>query len=98
MLLLKDGEGLSKLKDAYNACMDEKTIRKTGLQPLIDILQRISNPFTLVNGGQRNKPSISALDHATSSSIMFLAQLGVSALVSLQPSQDIMSPVRSLYF
>ena len=36
-----DKENFEKLKTAYNACMDEDTIKKAGATPLLDVFEQI---------------------------------------------------------
>lgn len=71
-----DADNFEKLKAAYDACLDESTIRKRGSEPLDEVLAKLQKIYPakggLVSGTQ---------DHLTNA-ILFLMKSGVEALVS----------------
>ena len=83
-----------KLKDSYDACMDEEKIKGIGSAPLLDVLRKIeelfpaSRPHTdfetfpiLINEGQ--KGLMFDGENKLSKTVAYLASIGVDALVRL---------------
>lgn len=83
-----DADNFAKLKAAYDACLDESTIRNRGSEPLDEVLSELHKVYPikggLVSGTQ---------DHLTNA-ILFLMKSGVEALVS--PSISVGNLARSL--
>jgi len=79
-----DQDNFNKLKAAYNACMDEETIKKTGVKPLAEIMQQIIDIYP-VNKSDSGKDALTE-------TVLFLAKLGVSSLVSISTSADDKDP------
>lgn len=77
-----DKTNFNKLKDAYNACMDEDKIKKDGISPLADILKLISDMYLSESSSKTD----------LGDSIIFLAKLGVSAFFSSGASADDTDP------
>lgn len=73
-----DQQNFEKLKDAYDACMDEDTIKKEGIKPLTEILKEIMDMF--------NKKEDLA------DTIIYVANLGVSAFISTGAGADDKDP------
>lgn len=71
-----DAKNFEKLKTAYDACLDESTVRSRGSKPLDEMLAALQSIYPtkggLVSGTQ---------DHLTSA-ILYLMKSGVNALVS----------------
>jgi endothelin-converting enzyme len=71
-----DEQNFRKLKTAYDACLDESTVRNRGSKPLDEMLAELQSIYPtksgLVSGTQ---------DHLTSA-ILYLMKSGVEALVS----------------
>lgn len=80
-----DEQNFDKLRDAYSACMDEETIKKAGLKPLMEILHSVAEMYPTWNTG-------SADSKAMSDTILFLAKLGISSLVSIGTGADDKDP------
>ncbi|KIX02232.1 uncharacterized protein Z518_08171 [Rhinocladiella mackenziei CBS 650.93] len=74
-----DEENFDKLKAAYDACLDEDTITAMGVAPLMEILNGTSDYFST---------GPDALSHT----ILYLAKLGITALVSTGASADDKDP------
>jgi len=77
-----DEENFDKLKAAYDSCLDEETIKKTGVDPLIEIMNETSRIF------YSNSDAKSAL----SGTILYLSKLGVTALVATGTGADDRDP------
>lgn len=71
-----DADNFAKLKAAYDACLDEPTIRKRGTQPLDEVLAELHKVYP-VKGGL-----VSATQDHLTNAILFLMNSGVEALVS----------------
>lgn len=87
-----DQENFEKLKDAYDACMDEDTIRRVGVAPLMEILDEIKGIFpTQQVAFQRNLLTSNDSDEMADA-ILYLAKLGVPALISPGTGADDRDP------
>lgn len=76
------------MKDAYDACMDEETIKKEGLGPLLEVIYQVREKFP-VKAGQED----SSLSKAKiSETVLFLANLGIPALASFGVGADDKDP------
>jgi endothelin-converting enzyme len=88
-----DQQNFDKLKAAYDACMDEGTIKKAGIKPLLEVIHQVAELFpvtesafhkrTLLNG--KSKEDIPDL-------LLYLNKLGLSPLVSLGAGADDKDP------
>lgn len=84
-----DKDNFNKLKAAYDACLDEDIIKKLGVAPLIEILNETSRRFSLWQSADLDTASESQdLSHT----LLYLAKLGVSALVSTGAGADDRDP------
>ncbi|EXJ92195.1 hypothetical protein A1O3_00745 [Capronia epimyces CBS 606.96] len=81
-----DKDNFDKLKAAYDACLDEDTIREIGVAPLVEILDEISSRFSVARHPH------SADNEDLSETVLYLAKLGVSALVSSGTGADDKDP------
>jgi endothelin-converting enzyme len=73
--------------------MDEDTIRKDGVNPLMDILSQISDMFpTQVSADIKSNSLTGEETDAMAETILFLAKLGVPALVSSGAGADDTDP------
>jgi endothelin-converting enzyme len=73
--------------------MDEDTIRKDGVNPLMDILSQISDMFPTQVSADIKSNSLTGEDtDAMAETILFLAKLGVPALVSSGAGADDTDP------
>ncbi|KAK3318734.1 hypothetical protein B0H66DRAFT_248726 [Apodospora peruviana] len=82
-----DEANFEKLSSAYNACMDEQTIKELGVKPLTDILDKVkkSFPVSTTDADRRS-------DNAIGDTVLLLAKYGISALVSPGASADDADP------
>jgi endothelin-converting enzyme len=81
-----DEENFDKLKDAYNACMDEDMIKEVGVAPLLDLLNKTKSTFSA------EKASASSSNSGLSTTILYLEHLGIAGLVSLGTGADDKDP------
>ncbi|KAL8948754.1 MAG: hypothetical protein Q9222_005079 [Ikaeria aurantiellina] len=93
----------SKIQSAYNACLDEKTIKSRGSAPLLDILRNIEKDFPLKSSeddasqypgavARHQKGLLHYGENPLTRTIAYLAQIGVDALVSFGVDADEKDP------
>jgi endothelin-converting enzyme len=89
-----DHQNFDKLKDAYDACMDESTIKKAGVKPLVEILHQIADIFPVTNPtvGKRTALTTDKGNEDIATTILYLAKLGVPALVVFGAGADDKDP------
>jgi endothelin-converting enzyme len=88
-----DQDNFNKLKAAYDACMDEDTIKKRGLEPLMGILHHVAEIFPLTESALNERAlSEDAEGEGLANTIGYLAKLGVSALISCGAGADDKDP------
>ncbi|KAJ5644650.1 hypothetical protein N7507_010661 [Penicillium longicatenatum] len=81
-----DAGNFKKLKDAYNACLDESTIRERGIQPLVEVLAKLQSIYPA------NDEITFGTEKNITDAILFLIQSNVQALVSPSVSPDDRDP------
>ena len=91
-----------KLKDAYDACLDEERLRQIGAEPLLQVLQKIEKLFpakrpdssesipTLIL--QAQKSLLSNSENQLSTTVAYLISIGVEPFVSFQVGADDKDP------
>lgn len=74
-----DKQNFDKLKAAYDACLDEDTIKKYGVTPLLEILNETSSRLSA-----QSCPNSKAISeqNALADTVLYLANLGVSAFAA----------------
>lgn len=77
-----DEKNFHKLQAAYQACLDEDTIKKVGVTPLVAALKETSQNFYHSSGSQRG----------LSDTVLHLSQLGVTALIAVGTGADDKDP------
>lgn len=55
-----DQQNFDKLKAAYDACMDEDTIKKEGDKPLLEILHQVADMFPVKESAFRRRTPLNA--------------------------------------
>lgn len=84
-----DEENFLKMKNAYDACLDEDTIKSLGAKPLFKIIDRIREIFPLnVDGVIKKEERKDAITKA----LLHLANNGISALISAGTAADDRDP------
>ncbi|KAJ6093337.1 hypothetical protein N7486_008626 [Penicillium sp. IBT 16267x] len=81
-----DTGNFKKLKDAYDACLDESTIRERGISPLVEVLAKLQSIYPA-----NDETTLGAEDHITDA-VLFLIQTNIEALVSPSVSPDDRDP------
>ncbi|KAL8698497.1 MAG: hypothetical protein Q9224_001823 [Gallowayella concinna] len=92
-----------KIQSAYNACMDEKTIRKIGAEPLLDILRKLESSYPPPRrfGGIVSSPNTIAHEQkglmeygndGLTRAVSYLSKIGVPALVAFSIDADEKDP------
>jgi endothelin-converting enzyme len=88
-----DQQNFDKLKAAYDACMDEDTIKKAGIKPLIEVIHQIADIFPVVESAfQRRTPLLGRDKDDIPDVLFFLNKLGLSPLISLGAGADDKDP------
>ena len=77
-----DEDNFDKMTSAYQACLDEETIKKVGVAPLARIVDEIKSAY----------PASARSENALSETILLLAKYGVSGLVASGTSADDTNP------
>ncbi|GAM86982.1 hypothetical protein ANO11243_050030 [Dothideomycetidae sp. 11243] len=72
-----DEKIFAKMKDGYNACLDEKSLHSIGPQPLIDILRELNHVYST---------------HSLTGAIYFLMSIGVETPFTLSVGADDKDP------
>ncbi|KAJ5924650.1 hypothetical protein N7466_008837 [Penicillium verhagenii] len=81
-----DAVNYKKLKDAYDACLDESTIRERGTQPLVEVLTELQTVYAA------NDEAKARTEDNLTDAILFLLKKGVEALASPGVSADDRDP------
>lgn len=91
-----------KLKDAYDACLDEERLRQVGAEPLLEVLLKIEKLFpakrphssdsfpTLIVQAQKGLQYDG--ENKLSTTVAYLISIGVESLVSFQVGADDKDP------
>lgn len=87
-----DQKNFEKLKDAYDACMDEDTIKRDGVAPLMKILDEIAGLFPTPQVAFLRSAFTSKDTNKMADTILYLAKLGIPALISTGASADDRDP------
>ncbi len=73
--------------------MDEDTIKKEGIKPLLEVLHRVADLFPVKESAFRRRTPLSAQDSKDlGSTVLFLTKLGVPALLSFGAGADDKDP------
>ncbi|KAJ5132423.1 Peptidase M13 neprilysin [Penicillium atrosanguineum] len=81
-----DDENFKKLKLAYDACLDESTVRSRGSKPLDEMLAKLQGIYPTKGG------LVSGSQHHLTSALLYLMKSGVEALVSSGVTPDDRDP------
>ena len=96
----------NKLKDAYDACMDEERLRVLGSKPLLDILRKVEKLFPAARPHstsetfpmmphQAQKGLVYEGENQLANTVAYLASIGVDALVSFNVGVSHISLIKS---
>jgi endothelin-converting enzyme len=88
-----DQQNFDKLKAAYDACMDEATINKAGVNPLLEVVHQIAELFPVTESVvHKRTPLLGKGKDDILDLLIFLNKLGLSPLVSLGAGADDKDP------
>jgi endothelin-converting enzyme len=85
----EDEENFDKMKAVYDACLDEDAIKKAGTAPLVQVLKEIIRLFPV---GDKEKAITTEDSASIKDAVLYLANLGISALVSSGTGADDTDP------
>ncbi|KAI0378465.1 endothelin-converting enzyme 1 [Hypomontagnella monticulosa] len=85
-----DEENFLMIQEAYNSCMNETTLQKLGVQPLVSLIDRVAASFPVAEGG--DEPLAEADYAALSNTILLLEQIGVTSFIGLYAGADDKNP------
>ncbi|KAF3070925.1 Endothelin-converting enzyme 1 [Daldinia childiae] len=87
-----DEENFRMIQDAYNSCLDEATLQKVGVEPLVDLINQVALSFP-VDDAYGSDAILEEADYAAlSDTILLLEKLGVSSFVGLTAGADDKNP------
>ncbi|KAI1805706.1 endothelin-converting enzyme 1 [Daldinia bambusicola] len=87
-----DEENFRMIQDAYNSCLDEATLQKIGVEPLISLINQVAASFP-VDGASGSDASLGEADYAAlSDTILLLEKIGVSSFIGLTAGADDKNP------
>lgn len=87
-----DQKNFEKLKGAYDACMDEDAIKRVGVKPLVEILDEITGLFPTQQIAFLRSAFTSEDTDEMADTILYLAKLGIPALISSGAGADDRDP------
>lgn len=88
-----DEQNFDKLKAAYDACMDEETIKAAGVKPLVKVLHQVADFFPVKESVfNRRTPLTDSDSKDIAETVLYLENLGVSALISSGAGADDKDP------
>ena len=88
-----DQDNFNQLKTAYDACMDEETIKKKGIKPLREILSQVAEMFPVEGSEFRQRTaSQSKGEEDLADTILYLFRIGVSSVLSCATGADDKDP------
>jgi len=88
-----DQQNFDKLKAAYDACMDEATIKKSGIKPLLEVVHQVAELFPVTESVfHKRTPLIGKHKEDIPDVLYFLNKLGLSPLLSLGAGADDKDP------
>lgn len=88
-----DEDNFNKLKAAYDACMDEDTIKKAGIKPLQEILHHVADMFPVEESAFGKRTRLEKKDEeGLADTVLYLQRIGVSSLVSAGAGADDKDP------
>ncbi|KAI0096493.1 endothelin-converting enzyme 1 [Daldinia grandis] len=87
-----DEENFRMVQDAYNSCLDEATLQKVGVEPLVNLINQVTASFPVDGAHESDSPLEEADYAALSDTILLLEKLGVSSFVGLTAGADDKNP------
>ncbi|KAI1447479.1 endothelin-converting enzyme 1 [Annulohypoxylon stygium] len=85
-----DEENFNMIQEAYNSCMNETSLQKIGVAPLVTLIDQIVASFPVAEG---NSEPVQKADYAAlSDTILLLEKIGVGSFVGLGVGADDKNP------
>lgn len=89
-----DEENFLTMQKAYTTCMDETALKKIGVAPLVELIEKVAEKFPVNFATYDNEEPLQQEDYAQlSEAILLLEQLGVSSFEALFTGADDKNPV-----
>lgn len=85
-----DEENFLMIQEAYDSCMNETTLQKLGVQPLVSLIDQLAASFPVAEGS--DEPLEEADYAALSNTILLLERIGVPSFVYLGAGADDKNP------
>jgi endothelin-converting enzyme len=86
----EDEENFLKMKSAYDACLDEETIKKLGTAPLLKVVEQIREIFPVDESSKSWTQE--ERSNAITKTVLYLTNNGISALLSPGTGADDRDP------
>lgn len=88
-----DEENFLTMQKAYTTCMDETALKKIGVAPLVELIEKVAEKFPVNFATYDNEEPLQQEDYAQlSEAILLLEQLGVSSFEALFTGADDKNP------
>ncbi|KAI1107291.1 endothelin-converting enzyme 1 [Jackrogersella minutella] len=85
-----DEDNFRMIQEAYNSCMNETTLQKIGVSPLVSLIDQVVTSFPIAEGAS---DPVGIADYAAlSDTVLLLEKLGVSSFVGLGAGADDKNP------
>ncbi|KAI1388799.1 endothelin-converting enzyme 1 [Hypoxylon trugodes] len=85
-----DEENFLMIQNAYNSCLNETVLQKTGVAPLVDLIGQLAKSFPVDEG---DSATVQESDYVTlSDTILFLEKIGVTSFLGLGAGADDKNP------
>lgn len=89
-----DEQNFHTMQTAYNSCLDEETLAKLGVQPLVELVRQVTDSFPVTPAEMEGDMLVAEKDHAAlSETILLLEKLGVTTFEDLGTGADDKNPV-----
>ncbi|KAH6657052.1 hypothetical protein BKA67DRAFT_513929 [Truncatella angustata] len=88
-----DEDNFDTMKTAYNACIDETTLKQIGVKPLVQLTEQVAQSFPVKDGFLNTSDVLRKDDYARlSETILLLEKWGISTFESLDTGADDKNP------
>jgi endothelin-converting enzyme len=88
-----DEQNFNTMQTAYNSCLDEETLAKLGVQPLVELVRQVAGSFPVTPAEMEGDTLVTEKDHAAlSETILLLEKLGVTTFEDLGTGADDKNP------
>jgi endothelin-converting enzyme len=89
-----DEENFNMMKALYNTCLDEATLKKLGIAPLVALLDEIAKAFPIEESAYGNSANIGPSDFKDiRETMLLLSKQGISTIEGIYVGIDDKDPV-----